>query len=160
MDQLSDVEPAASLPLIVSAMAAALEQDMLCVHLVDPSGDEPVLRRSAAVGLPTALLEVNEVLPIGPDGGSAGMAASTGAVVVVDDVLTHASWGRIRTAAVASGVRSAWAAPIIGGRGVLGTVSGFATTVGEWLQTLSAISLSSENGPLAPRAALICIVRL
>ena len=40
VDQLSDVEPAASLPLIVSAMAAALEQEMLCVHLLDASGDE------------------------------------------------------------------------------------------------------------------------
>ena len=52
VDQLSDVEPAASLPLIVSAMAAALDQEMLCVHLLEsPDGADPVLRRSAAVGL-------------------------------------------------------------------------------------------------------------
>ena len=52
VDQLSDVEPAASLPLIVSAMAAALDQEMLCVHLLGaPDGGQAALRR-AAVGLP------------------------------------------------------------------------------------------------------------
>ena len=54
-DQLSEAEPAASLPLIVSAMAGALDQDMLCVHLLETSGEQSVLRRMAATGLPTEL---------------------------------------------------------------------------------------------------------
>jgi signal transduction histidine kinase/ABC-type branched-subunit amino acid transport system ATPase component len=130
VDQLSDVGPAASLPLIVSAMAAALDQEMLCVHLLESFDEGPALRRSAAVGLPSPVLEVIERLPIGPEGGSAGLAAATGRVVVVDDVLADPSWLLFRDAAVASGIRSAWAAPIVGSRGVLGTVSGFATSVG------------------------------
>ena len=56
-DQLSEAEPAASLPLIVSAMAGALDQDMLCVHLLETAGAQPVLRRMAATGLPTELLD-------------------------------------------------------------------------------------------------------
>jgi len=129
-DQLSEAEPAASLPLIVSAMAGALDQDMLCVHLLETSGDEPVLRRLAATGLPAELLAVNAALPVGADGGPAGLAAADGAVVVVDDLLTSPAWQAGTAAAAASGVRSAWAAPIVGSGGVLGTVSGYASSPG------------------------------
>jgi signal transduction histidine kinase/ABC-type branched-subunit amino acid transport system ATPase component len=131
VDQLADVEPGASLPLIVSAMAAALEQEMLCVHLLEVSDDPPMLRRSAAVGLPEPMLQVNERLPIGAEGGSAGLAAATAEVVVADDVMVHPSWRLYRDAAAASGIRSAWAAPIVGARGVLGTVSGYGTSAGQ-----------------------------
>ncbi len=72
-DQLSEAEPAASLPLIVSAMAGALEVDMLCVHLLETSGAQPVLRRLAATGLPAGLLGLNAALPVGAEGaGRAG----------------------------------------------------------------------------------------
>jgi signal transduction histidine kinase/ABC-type multidrug transport system ATPase subunit len=129
-DQLSEAEPAASLPLIVSAMAGALEVDMLCVHLLETTGDRPVLRRLAATGLPAELLELNAALPVGAAGGPAGLAAAGGAVVVVDDLQTRSSWPAGTAAAAASGVRSAWAAPILGSDGVLGTVSGYAASPG------------------------------
>jgi signal transduction histidine kinase/ABC-type branched-subunit amino acid transport system ATPase component len=164
-DQLSEAEPAASLPLIVSAMAGALEVDMLCVHLLETTGDQttgdqttgdqttgdqargdqatgdqatgdqttgdrPVLRRLAATGLPPELLELNAALPVGAEGGPAGLAAAGGAVVVVDDLQTRSTWPAGTAAAAASGVRSAWAAPILGSDGVLGTVSGYAASPG------------------------------
>jgi len=131
VDQLSDVEPAASLPLIVSAMAAALDQEMLCVHLLEsPEGAEPVLHRSAAVGLRAPLLAVNDRLVVGVAGGCAGLAAAEAEAVVVEDLAVHPAAERYRRAAVASGIRSEWAVPIVGTRGVLGAVSGFATSVG------------------------------
>ena len=131
VDQLSDVEPGATLPLIVSAMAAALDQDMLCVHLLELSEEDgPVLRRSAAVGLPAPLLQVNDRLPLGLDGGCAGLAAEAAELVVVDDLSMHPIPVRYREAAAASGIRSEWAAPIVGTRGVVGTVSGFGVSVG------------------------------
>ena len=129
-DQLSEAEPAASLPLIVSAMAGALDQDMLCVHLLETSGEQSVLRRMAATGLPTELLTVNAALPVGPDGGPAGLAAADGTVVVVDDLQARSAWQAGRAAATAAGIRSAWAAPIVGSNGVLGTVSGYAASPG------------------------------
>lgn len=129
-DQLSEAEPAASLPLIVSAMAGALEVDMLCVHLLEATGNQPVLRRLAATGLPAELLELNAALPVGAGGGPAGLAAAGGAVVVVDDLQTRSTWPAGTAAAAASGVRSAWAAPILGSDGVLGTVSGYAASPG------------------------------
>jgi len=131
VDQLSDVEPAASLPLIVSAMAVALDQEMLCVHLLEVTdGPTAALRRSAVVGLTDPLLQVNERLPLGPDGGCAGLAAASGEAVVVDDLAAHPAPYAYRRAAAESGVRSEWATPIVGTRGVLGTVSGFATSAG------------------------------
>ncbi|MGH9212151.1 MAG: ATP-binding cassette domain-containing protein [Acidimicrobiales bacterium] len=130
VDQLSDIEPAASLPLIVSAMATALDQEMLCVHLLEEAGvPGPVLRRSAAIGLPPPLLDVNGRLPLGLGGGAAGLAAAEGDAVVVEDLASYAAPERYRVAAAASGIRSEWAAPIVGARGVLGTVTGFARSV-------------------------------
>jgi signal transduction histidine kinase/ABC-type multidrug transport system ATPase subunit len=131
VDQLSDVEPAASLPLIVSAMSAALDQEMLCVHLLEsPDGADPILRRSAAVGLRGPLLAVNDDLPLGVAGGCAGLAAAEAEAVLVEDLAVHPAPESYRRAAAASGIRSEWAAPIVGTRGVLGTVTGFATSVG------------------------------
>jgi signal transduction histidine kinase len=131
VDQLSDVEPAASLPLIVSAMATALDQDMVCVHLLEDAADGTrVLRRSAAVGLPRPLLEITDLLPLGVKGGGAGLAAAEGQAVVIDDLSTYPGPHYYREAAAASEIRSEWAAPIVGARGVLGTVSAFATSVG------------------------------
>jgi signal transduction histidine kinase/ABC-type cobalamin/Fe3+-siderophores transport system ATPase subunit len=131
VDQLSDVEPAASLPIIVSAMAAALDEEMLCVHLLEPTdGGGVVLRRTAAVGLPSPLLDVNERLELGMNGGCAGLAADRAEAVALEDMSTNPAPERYRRAAAASGIRSEWAAPIVGTRGVLGTVSGFATSVG------------------------------
>jgi signal transduction histidine kinase/ABC-type cobalamin/Fe3+-siderophores transport system ATPase subunit len=131
VDQLSDVEPGASLPLIVSAMAAALDQQMLCVHLLEsPDDGSPALRRTAAVGLPAPLLAVNDRLPLGIAGGCAGLAASEGKAMVVEDLATDPAPEHYRRAAADSGIRSEWAAPIVGSHGVLGTVSGFATSVG------------------------------
>ena len=74
VDQLSEVEPSASLPLIVSAIANALGQPQVCVHLVEPIDDHGSLGlvRRAAVSLPEPILAVTERLPLGPAGGPVG----------------------------------------------------------------------------------------
>ena len=54
-----------------------------------PAGDQrgrAGAARLAATGLPAELLAVNAALPVGADGGPAGLAAADGAVVVVDDL--------------------------------------------------------------------------
>jgi signal transduction histidine kinase/ABC-type multidrug transport system ATPase subunit len=130
VEQLSEVEPAASLPLVVSALAAALGQESLCVHLVDERPGGPVLRRSAAVGLPGPLLDVTAELSLGPAGGPIGLAAQAGQAVVTEDVRTDPAWRPFRQAAAEAGVVSSWAAPISGASGVLGAISGFGDTAG------------------------------
>ncbi len=107
VEELADVDPAAGLSLIVSAMVETLGIEELCVHLFD---DEGVLRRTAAVGLgPGTLVTAgSDDLP--------GRAASSGEVVLVDGT------GRRP--------RSAWSVPIVGAEGVLGAMSGFADAPG------------------------------
>lgn len=134
-DQLAEVAPSGALPLIVSSMADAMGQESLCVHLPDTAPDgRPVLRRSAAVGLPDALLAANAVLDIGLRGGSVGMAAETGETVIIEDVRTHPAWVPLRRAALDAGILSAWAAPIITNEQVIGTVSGYGDAVGRLTQ--------------------------
>ncbi len=107
IEELADVDPAAGLSLIVSAMVEALGFEQLCVHLFD---DEGVLRRAAAVGLaPDAFSS------LGPDDLPA-RAATSGEVVIVDGT------GRRP--------HSAWSVPIVGADEVLGAISGFADAPG------------------------------
>jgi ABC-type branched-subunit amino acid transport system ATPase component/signal transduction histidine kinase len=142
--QLSEVEPTRSLPLIVSAMATALDQDSLCVHLLEPSdGDDgaSVLVRRAAVGLHDPLLASMARVPVGAEGGVVGLAAEGDQLVVIEDVRAEPAMAGLREAAVRAGVLSTWAAPILGARGLLGVVSGYGASVGrprpEQLELLS-----------------------
>jgi signal transduction histidine kinase/ABC-type multidrug transport system ATPase subunit len=130
VDQLSETEPAASLPLIVSAMASAIGQEKLCVHLLHEDSSGRWLRLIAAVGLPSSLIEINQGLPVGAAGGAAGLAAANDEVVVVEDVRTDPLLSKFRPMVMVSGALSAWAAPIVGSGGVIGTVSGYGDTIG------------------------------
>jgi signal transduction histidine kinase/ABC-type multidrug transport system ATPase subunit len=130
VDQLSAADPAASLPLVVSATAAALDQDMLCVHLLDTTASETVLRRTAAIGLPEQLDRATAEVPVGSGGGLIGTAAASGQLVVADDAGDDAGWSGYLDLASAAGVRNSWSAPIVGSTGVLGTITGFSTSAG------------------------------
>ena len=128
VEQLADVEPAATLPLIVSATAEALGVERLCVHLlVSKEGEAPHLRRSATVGLTAPACELLEVLPIGPGGGLPGTAAGSGRPAVADDLRSEEAWKGI---VALEGLRGCWSVPIVGAGGVLGTITGFAETIG------------------------------
>ena len=105
VEQLADVEPAASLPLIVSAMVEALGVQQLCVHLLErvrpagrprtpglPAGRGGTDRLggpSATVGLSAAMSAalVTHAVDASVDGrgGPPGLAAATGEAVVVED---------------------------------------------------------------------------
>jgi signal transduction histidine kinase/ABC-type multidrug transport system ATPase subunit len=130
IEQLSSAAPTASLPLVVSATAVALDQELLCIHLLDASGPAPTLRRGAAVGLPDALLEATETLHLDGRGATIGEAARRGELVMCEDLDRDPRWDRYRPAVRRAGVRSVWAAPINGSGGVLGTITGFSRTAG------------------------------
>jgi signal transduction histidine kinase/ABC-type multidrug transport system ATPase subunit len=151
--QLSGVEPSASLPLIVSSAADALGVDQLCLHLLDREpgeGKDPVLHRSAAVGLPAALLAVNGHLPVGRRGGPVGLAAETEDLVVVEDARADPVWEPYGVETVAAGVKSAWAAPIVGSRGVLGVLSGYTAAPGRpQADQLELVSLYASHAAAA-----------
>ncbi|GAC1518207.1 MAG: hypothetical protein NVS1B12_10300 [Acidimicrobiales bacterium] len=130
VEQLADVEPSASLPLIVSATAEALGVERICLHLlVGREDDSPRLQRSATVGLGPAVEEALSALPVGDRGGPPGVSAATGEAVIVEDLRREALWAPFREAD-RDRLRSCWSVPIVGAGGVLGTISGFADTVG------------------------------
>jgi signal transduction histidine kinase/ABC-type multidrug transport system ATPase subunit len=130
VDQLAEVEPSASIPLIVSALSTAVGAHQVCVHLTVPGPGEPRLRRRAAVGVRPPLLAANAELPIGAAGGLVGLAAERRRVIVTDDVRRHPAWDGFRDAGLAAGVLSAWAMPIESADGVLGVISVYADAVG------------------------------
>jgi signal transduction histidine kinase len=149
VEQLADVEPAASLPLIVSAMAEALGVHQLCVHLFDDSGAEPVLRRSATVGLALDGIDVLDQLTVGERGGPPGVAAATGETIVVEDARRDPLWGPLHNGSRTS-PRSSWSVPIVGAAGVLGTISGYADTVGRpQADQLELVSLYASHAAAA-----------
>ena len=130
VDQLGQGQPSAALPVVVSAAGAALGQERLCVHLLDPLADgSPRLRSAAAVGLSAPLAEAVADLPVGSGGGPVGLAAETRAPAVVEH-LANGAWPEVAAVAAADGIAAAWAVPLVGRRGVLGVLSGFDTVPG------------------------------
>jgi signal transduction histidine kinase len=149
VEQLADVEPAASLPLIVSAMAEALGVRQLCVHLLDESGEEARLRPSATVGMSAGSHDLLDLLPVGPGGGPPGSAAATGTTVVIEDTRRSELWRPLRWTG-AGQPRSSWSVPIVGAAGVLGTISGYADTVGRpQADQLELVSLYASHAAAA-----------
>jgi signal transduction histidine kinase/ABC-type multidrug transport system ATPase subunit len=131
VDQLAEAELAASLPLIVTAIANALDQQQVCVHLLEhDEAGAPTLVRAAAVGLPLGLLGVTERLPVDDTGGLVGQTAMLGRYVTVDDLRHPELPVDLAAAARATGVVAAWAVPILGTEGVLGVISGWLPTHG------------------------------
>ena len=132
VDQLAEVEPAASLPLIVSAMAEALGVDQLCVHLLE--------RRATATSRPACAARPPWAWPP-PCGASSTSSrwAPTGARPARPPTPASPWWSRTCAATrwwagpragADPTIRSSWSVPIAGSLGVLGTISGFADTVG------------------------------
>ncbi len=157
VEQLADVAPSASLPLIVSAMVEALGVEQLCVHLLDPGdhavagdGSRPArLLRSAAVGLSPFLSQAVESLPVNADGGPPGLAAASGQAVVVEDIRRDRHCARFRSGAT-NEPRSSWSVPIVGAQGVLGTITVFADTVGRpQVDQLELIGLYASHAAAA-----------
>ncbi|MGC8627325.1 MAG: ATP-binding cassette domain-containing protein [Acidimicrobiales bacterium] len=126
IDQLASAKPTSSLPLIISALGAALRTEQLCIHLAEEGG----LRCAAAIGLPTPLLSAWARLPANSDGGPVGMTALLGRVVVEEDVETSSSWSRFRPLARDAGIRSSWSVPVIGSGGLIGVLTGCQPLVG------------------------------
>jgi signal transduction histidine kinase/ABC-type multidrug transport system ATPase subunit len=151
VDQLSDVEPAASLPLIVSAIATALDQPHVCVHLLepDPAGGS-ILVRAAAVGLAPPLLAVTARVSADETGGPVGQAAALGRYVAFDDLRSETGFPALASAARSAGVAAVWAMPILGADGVLGVVSGWPSTPGRLhLDQLELVSVYAGQAAAA-----------
>ncbi|MBV7431114.1 EAL domain-containing protein [Acidovorax sp. sif0715] len=84
--------------------------------------EQGLLRPLAAPGLPPAICQALDGLPIGPRAGSCGTAAFRGIPVAVNDIATDPLWDDYRALFAPSGVRACWSSPICDHTGkVVGT---------------------------------------
>jgi diguanylate cyclase (GGDEF)-like protein/PAS domain S-box-containing protein len=70
------------------------------------------LRPLAAPGLPAAVCDALDGLPIGPQVGSCGTAAFRNAPVIVTDIATDPLWTDYRDLFAPTGLRACWSSPI------------------------------------------------
>lgn len=126
VDQLASAKPNSSLPLVISALGAALRTEQLCIHLLDDRS----LRCVAAAGFPPPFLKAWATLPLGAAGGPMGIAAATGRVVIDEDIDRSPAWSRFSAFGKSAGVRSSWSVPLIGSSGLIGVITGCQPLVG------------------------------
>lgn len=125
VDQLSDVEPSAALPLIISAIANTFTQQQFCVHLVAPNSPD-TLSMAASIGMPHARRAALQSIPIAGD-LSIALSYRTGGNQVTDSLPAGTS------SAGTDGAHptSMWSVPIMGSAGaVLGVITGLADVPG------------------------------
>jgi diguanylate cyclase (GGDEF)-like protein/PAS domain S-box-containing protein len=114
----------APLPEILEALVKSVEfqaPGSLCsILLMDKDGKH--LNVGAAPSLPDFYSSAINGLAIGPNVGSCGTTAYLGKRTIVEDILTHPSWGPYKELAASAELGSCWSEPIISSTGkVLGT---------------------------------------
>jgi signal transduction histidine kinase/ABC-type multidrug transport system ATPase subunit len=112
-DRLVSADPSSSLPLILSALGAALGTERLCIHLAS----DRTLQCAASLGFAPGQLEPWAKVPFGPAGGPVGMAAADERPVIADNIR---AWRSFRDLARETRVASAWSVPVLGPGGISG----------------------------------------
>jgi PAS domain S-box-containing protein len=113
-----------SLPDILDGIARCVEAEhpsVLCsILLLDEAGKRLLL--GAAPSLPVFYNDAIDGIEIGPDVGSCGTSAWSGARTIVSDIQTDPLWFNFKGLAAEAGLASCWSEPIRGQDGrVLGT---------------------------------------
>ena len=120
-DRLVSADPSSSLPLILSALGAALGSERLCIHVVS----DKTLHCAASLGFPQGQLEAWSRLPFGAAGGPVGLAAADEQPVIADNVRVGAAWRSFRDLAKTAKVASSWSVPLLGPGGLSGVITVF-----------------------------------
>jgi PAS domain S-box-containing protein len=103
---------------IVSGMEQLTEEGLCSITVLDGKR----MHVAMAPSLPAAYNAQAEGVEIGPDVGSCGAAASLGANIVVEDIMTAPVWDKYKHLALPFGLRACWSVPIHDSEGaVLGT---------------------------------------
>jgi signal transduction histidine kinase/ABC-type multidrug transport system ATPase subunit len=118
-DDLVSADPSSSLPLILSALGAALGSERLCIHLLD--GDS--LACAASLGLPAELQAAWARLPRGPAGGPVARAAAGQSPVIEENAAGRLSWAPFGDLARAAKVAASWSVPVLGPGGPVGVIT-------------------------------------
>jgi PAS domain S-box-containing protein len=123
-----------ALPALLEQLAhdheALFPRSLCSILLLDESGTR--LLHGAAPSLPDAYNQAVHGLPIGPQVGSCGAAASLRQRVIAADLQTHPNWTPFRDIVAAHGLAACWSEPVVGVHGrVLGTFAVYRRTPGE-----------------------------
>ena len=105
-----DAPLAETLNVLARMIEAEAEGARCAVLLLDEAAE--TLTVAAAPSLVDTGLHEADGLIVGPDAGSSGTAVHRRAPVVVADVATDPLWAQTRQAALARGIRAAWAVPV------------------------------------------------
>jgi signal transduction histidine kinase/ABC-type sulfate/molybdate transport systems ATPase subunit len=122
-DRLVSADPSSSLSLILSALAAALGTEKVCIHVVRGR----TLVRAASLGFAAEQIASWARLPIGARGGPPGRAAARGERVVEEDLASHDAWPQLVESAT---IASAWSIPVTGPAGVSAVITVFRPDAG------------------------------
>jgi signal transduction histidine kinase len=126
--RLVAADPSSSLSLILSALGAALGSERLAIHLLEDGS----LVRAASLGMPEALLDAWERLPVGAAGGPVGLAAERQVPVIEDNLRADGgSWRVFDGLARPAKVASSWSVPVLGPGGLLGVITVFRAIPGK-----------------------------
>jgi len=126
--RLVAADPSSSLSLILSALGAALGSERLAIHLLEDGS----LVRAASLGMPEALLDAWERLPVGAMGGPVGLAAERQVPVIEDNLRADGgSWRVFGGLARPAKVASSWSVPVLGPGGPLGVITVFRAIPGK-----------------------------
>jgi signal transduction histidine kinase/ABC-type multidrug transport system ATPase subunit len=126
--RLVAADPSSSLSLILSALGAALGSERLAIHLLEDGS----LVRAASLGMPEALLDAWERLPVGAMGGPVGLAAERQVPVIEDNLRADGgSWRVFGGLARPAKVASSWSVPVLGPGGLLGVITVFRAIPGK-----------------------------
>lgn len=126
VDELSEVEPSAVLPLIVSATSVAMELDQVALHLLSRDGNDMSL--AAGLGLAESLRAALVSIPPREDDPHWTAIRDQRRQVIPDTrSATDQTTSRLLGTA---GIRSMWTVPLIGAEGVMGTLSGYSRVAG------------------------------
>ncbi|WP_372741493.1 ABC transporter substrate binding protein [Neptunomonas sp.] len=105
---------------IVRGIESVYVNSMCSISLLDK--DKKNLMHGAAPSLPAFFTEAIEGLAIGEDVGSCGTAATTGKLVIVDDIQSDPYWKNFKELAARANLASCWSQPIFGStQEILGT---------------------------------------
>lgn len=100
-----------TLTAICRMIEAQVDGMFASILLIDEEGEH--LLHGAAPSLPVDYCETVHGISIGPNVGSCGTAAFTGAPCYVEDVATHPNWAAFRGLAYeVHGLRACWSTPI------------------------------------------------
>jgi signal transduction histidine kinase/ABC-type multidrug transport system ATPase subunit len=120
-DRLVSADPSSSLSLILSALAAALGTETVCIHVA--SGGSLVC--AASLGFASGQIARWSPLQFGADGGPAGRAAALERRVVVEDLRADNAWAQFGEIASSAAIASSWSVPVMGPAGVSAVITVF-----------------------------------